>query len=91
MSNFLVSAILLVATLGCILAAILIRTMIIAGINCKRNARSQISYFERDFLEILSLHREMYPQSLLRKYMVFTLAFLVALGLSFTLVQNLRK
>jgi pilus assembly protein TadC len=91
MSNLLISAIFIVALLGCILATLLIRMMIIAGINSKRDVHSQISFLNRDFLGILSLHRKMYPKSLLRKYIILTLALTVALGLSFTLVQNLRN
>jgi pilus assembly protein TadC len=91
MSNLLISAIFIVALLGCILATLLIRMMIIAEINSKRDARSQISFLDRDFLGILSQHRQMYPKSLLRKYIILTLALTVALGLSFTLVQNLRN
>ena len=91
MSIPLVSIILAVASLGCILAALLMRAMIIAEINCKRNARSQLSFFDRDFLGILDLHRQINPRSLLRKYMVFALALSVVVGISFTLVQTLRN
>jgi pilus assembly protein TadC len=91
MSNPLVSVILLVALLGCILTNLLIRAIIVEEINSKRDVRSQISYFNRDFLGILDLHRQMYPKSLLRKYTILTIALTVVFGLSFTLVQNLRN
>ena len=89
MSNPLVSAILLIVGLGCMLATLLIRAAIIAGINCKRDRRSQISMFDRDFLGILSSHRYMYPKSPLRRYLILALVLSVAFCLSFTLVQNL--
>jgi hypothetical protein len=91
MSNFLVSAILMVAFLGCIIANLLIRAMIIAEINSKRNAHSQISFLDRDFLGIFDLHRQINPNSQLRKYTILLLALSIALCLNFTLVQNLWK
>ncbi|MGA3371695.1 MAG: hypothetical protein ABSC48_08040 [Terracidiphilus sp.] len=91
MSSRLVSVILVVAFLGCLIATLLIRAMVIAEINSKRNARAQVSFLDRDFLRIFNLHRQINPKSLLRKYMIIALALAVVLGLSFTLVQNLRN
>jgi hypothetical protein len=47
MSSILISILLLVATLGCIVVSLIIRAWMIAGINLKRDSRSQISYLER--------------------------------------------
>jgi membrane protein YqaA with SNARE-associated domain len=91
MSNSVISALLLIATLGCTLGSFLIRAWIIARINFKRDAHSQISYLDRDFSGMLDLHRQFYPDSTLRVVTILVLGLLVVFGLSFTFVQGLWR
>ena len=90
MSNSLLSILLLVASLGCMVTSILVRTMIITAINSKRDAHSRLSYLDRDFLGILKLHRQLYSESFLRGAVILSLGLSVASGLGFTLMQSLR-
>jgi hypothetical protein len=90
MSNSLLSTILLVATLGCIVASLLSLGTMIAEINCKRDARSQLSYLNRDFRGTLDSHRQLYPKSTLRGAAILAIGLSVAFGLGFTLVQGLQ-
>jgi hypothetical protein len=88
--SFVYSALLLLATLGCIISGLLIRFAIISEINSKRGARSQVSFLDRDFLEILSLHRQLFPNSQLRGFQILMVVLSVVFGLGFTLAQTLR-
>ena len=81
MSNSLLSVLLLIATLGCMVASLLIHGTMIAGINCKRDARSQLSYLNRDFFGTFDSHRQLYPKSTLRGAMILALGLSVAFGL----------
>lgn len=89
MSNSLLSVLLLVTTIGCSVASFLIHVAIIAGINRKRDTRSQLSYLDRDFFGTLDLHRQLYPKSIVRRAQIISLGISVALGLSFALTQSL--
>ena len=91
MSNKLVSAIILVMLLGCMLATLVIRAMIIAEINSRRDAHSQIWMLDRDFFGTFRLHRQIHPQSPLRMLMILSLVLSMSFGLGFTLVQNLSN
>jgi hypothetical protein len=91
MSNSLISAFLLVASMGGILTTLLIRAKIIAGINNKLDGRSQISIFDRDLLRMFRLHRQFHPDSPLRSLLILSLALSMVLGLSFTLALNLSS
>lgn len=91
MSNSLLSALLLVATSGCIVASLLIRAKIVANINLKRDSRSQLSYLDRDFFGIFDSHRQLYPKSNLRAAMILALGLSIVFGLGFTLVQALHS
>jgi hypothetical protein len=89
MSNTLLSILLLAATLGCIVASMLINGMIVAGINSKRDFRSQLSYMNRGFFGTLALHRQLYPESILRGAMILALVLSVVFALGFALTQSL--
>lgn len=91
MSNSLLSALLLIAALGCIFAGLLSHGTMIAEINCKRDAHSQISYLNRDFFGTLDSHRQLYPTSALRGVTILAIGLSVAFGLGFTLVQGLQR
>jgi hypothetical protein len=91
MSSFLISALLLVATLGCIIGSLIIRAWMIAGINLKCDSRSQISYLDRDFLGMLDLHRRYYPKSALRVVTIIVLGLSVVFGLGFTIIQGSQR
>ena len=90
MSNSLLSIIVLVASLGCALAGFLIHATMITAINSKRDAHSQISCLNRDFLGTFKLHRQLYPDSTLRVAVVLSLGLSVAFGLGFTFIQSLQ-
>ena len=90
MSNSLLSIIVLVASLGCTLAGFLIHATMITAINSKRDAHSQISCLNRNFLSTFKLHRQLYPDSTLRVAVVLSLGLSVALGLGFTFIQSLQ-
>ncbi len=90
MSNSLLAILLLVAGLGCTLASVLIHTTMITAINSKRDAGSQISCLNRDFLGTFKLHRQLYPESALRVAVVISLGLSVAFGLAFTFIQSLQ-
>jgi hypothetical protein len=89
MSNTLLSILLLAATLADIVACLLIRVMLVSGINCKRDSGSQLSYLSRDFFGTLDSHRQLYPKSRLRKAMILALGFSVVLAFGFALAQSL--
>jgi hypothetical protein len=82
------SVLLLVASLACIAASAYIHTAIIAAINRRRDADSQVSNFDRDFLGIFDLHRQLYPTSNLRKAFILSFAFSMICGLGFIFLQN---
>ena len=90
MSNSLLSALLLVTTLGCAVASFLIHVAMIAGINSKRGTRSQLSYLNRDFFGTLDLHRQLYPKSTSRIALILSLGLSVAFGLGLALTQSLQ-
>jgi hypothetical protein len=71
-------------------ASLLIHGTMIAGINCKRDARSQLSYLNRDFFGTFDSHRQLYPKSTLRGAMILALGLSVAFGLGLTLIQGLQ-
>jgi hypothetical protein len=73
------------------IASLLIHLMIVGEVNYKRDARSQLSYLDRNFLGILDAHRQLYPKSILRIAMVLALGLSVALVLGFTFIQSLQK
>jgi hypothetical protein len=91
MPNFPISAVLLIAALGCILGSILIRARMVAEINSKSDSRSKLSFLDRDFLGMLDLHRKLYPKSNLRIATVLALVLLMVFGLSFTVVQEVLR
>ena len=91
MSNLLLSAVFLTATLGSIVGSLLIRARMVDEINRKRGARSQFSFLDRDFLGMLDLHRQLYPESNLRIATVLGLILSVAFGLGFTIVQGAMR
>ena len=91
MPNLLLFAILLIATLGSIVAGLLIRAEMVAEINSKRDARSRLSFLERDFIGMLALHRQLFPKSNLRIATVLAVALSIAFGLSFTIVQGIQR
>jgi hypothetical protein len=62
----------------------------IAEINCKSDARSQLSYLSRDFRGTFDAHRHLYPKSILRGTLILTLGLSVAFGLGFTHIQGLQ-
>jgi hypothetical protein len=91
MSSSLISVLLLMATLGCIIGGLFIRAWMITGINSKRDARSQISYLDRDFLGMLDLHRQFYPRSSLRVATIVVLCLSVVFALGFTFMQGVQR
>jgi hypothetical protein len=90
MSNSLLSVLLLVATLVCTVASLLIHVTMIAEINSKRDARSQLSYLNRDFFGAFDSHCQLYPKSTLRGALIFVLGLTVVFGLGFALTQSLQ-
>ncbi len=76
---------LLVAMLASILASIIIHVAIVEGINRKHAEGSRISYFSRDLLSIFKAHRELYPKSRLRQFLMISIALEAALGFGFIL------
>jgi hypothetical protein len=61
----------------------------IAGINRKRDVHSQFSYLNRDFLGTFELHRQLYPESMLRGAVILSLGLSLTFGLGFTFMQSL--
>ena len=77
--------VLLVAMLASILATIIIHIAIVEGVNSRRPESNRISYLSRDLANTYSAHRQLYPNSRLRQFMVILIALEVALAFGFIL------
>ena len=85
MAKTVIFAFMLGAMIVSILATLLIHFAIIEGINSRSPERSRISYFTRDLFITFRSHRQLYPHSRLRQFMVMSIALEVALGFGFLL------
>jgi len=77
--------VLLAAMLASILATITIHIAIVEGVNRRRPESNRISYLSRGLANIYTAHRQLYPDSRLRQWMLISIALELALGFGFIL------
>jgi len=77
--------VLLVAMLASILATITLHIAIVKGVNRRRPESNRISFFSRDLVNTYHAHRQLYPNSRHRQFMVISIALEVALVFGFIL------